>query len=234
MALINISDAFFNLMRCKIYFLVLYVYVGVGRSSERLESAKKVLARDADKDHRGEQGPGHQEVGRTRVQLSPGGNKKVPWHGDCGRSSANLLFLPLGWCVQPKSKRIPSWNCERIRARVELGEAENKIWQCNDLRHFSVCKSQHRRRKKVMCYKKWTGGDERPSALAAGVRAGRTVGGNGEQRNEETAGIIIVWSSSSSRSSSSSSSSSSIISMNLRRQLGPSKFEVITLRLDQH
>ena len=77
MALINISDAFFNLMRCKSYFL-LYVYVGVGRSSERLESAKKVLARDADKDHRGEQGPGHQEVGGTRVQLSPGGNKKVP------------------------------------------------------------------------------------------------------------------------------------------------------------
>ena len=73
------------------------------------------------------------------------------------------------------------------------------------------------------------GGDERPSALAAGVRAGRTVGGNGEQRNEETAGIIIVR-----RSCSSSSSSSSIISMNLRRQLGRSKFEVITLRLDQH
>ena len=42
MALINISDAFFNLMRCKSYFL-LYVYVGVGRSSERLESAKKFL-----------------------------------------------------------------------------------------------------------------------------------------------------------------------------------------------
>ena len=78
MALINISDAFFNLMRCRSYFLVLYVYVGVGRSSERLESAKKVLARDADKDHRGEQGLGHQEVERTRVQLSPGGNKKVP------------------------------------------------------------------------------------------------------------------------------------------------------------
>ena len=76
MALINISDAFFNLMRCKSYFLVLYV--GVGRSSERLESAKKVLARDADKDHRGEQGPGHQEVEGTRVQLSPGGNKKFP------------------------------------------------------------------------------------------------------------------------------------------------------------
>ena len=78
MALINISDAFFNLMRCKIYFLVLYVYVGVGRSSERLKSAKKVLARDADKDQRREQGAGHQEVGVTRVQLSPGGNKKVP------------------------------------------------------------------------------------------------------------------------------------------------------------
>ena len=76
MALINISDAFFNLMRCKSYFLVLYV--GVGRSSERFESAKKVLARDADKDHSGEQGPGHQEVRVTRVQLSPGGNKKVP------------------------------------------------------------------------------------------------------------------------------------------------------------
>ena len=41
--MINISDAFFNLMRCKSYFLVLYVYVGVGRSSERLESAKKFL-----------------------------------------------------------------------------------------------------------------------------------------------------------------------------------------------
>ena len=78
MALINISDAFFNLMRCKSYFLVLYVYVGVGRSSERLESAKKVLARDADKDHRREQGAGHQEVEGTRVQLSPGGNKKFP------------------------------------------------------------------------------------------------------------------------------------------------------------
>ena len=39
--MINISNAFFNLMRCKSYFLVLYV--GVGRSSERLESAKKFL-----------------------------------------------------------------------------------------------------------------------------------------------------------------------------------------------
>ena len=47
--------------------------------------------------------------------------------------------------------------------------------------------------KKWCVEKKWTAMNV--YVLAAGVRAGRTVGGNGEQRNEETAGIIIVWSS---------------------------------------
>ena len=94
MALINISDAFFNLMRCKSYFLVLYVGVGTGKIFWKVGERKKSSCQ---RRRQGSQRRTRTRTSRgrgTRVQLSPGGNKKFPWQGDCGRSSANLLFPP--------------------------------------------------------------------------------------------------------------------------------------------
>ena len=61
MALINISDAF-QLDEMQKLFPAVRVR-GRGKIFWKVGERKKVLARDADKDHRGEQGPGHQEVG---------------------------------------------------------------------------------------------------------------------------------------------------------------------------